>query len=376
VSEWTSPEDIADRARKRWSSGALLAAYGRGEPFPVVDVPLRGPRAGDVGEDFERVRGWAARLDRSAAGRYDLTRRTIGGRSIGRNEVPARALVSTYEQAWRLLDVEAQVASFERVLALCDGPARDWVLLRPLRAIAVADEWPALLAARDWLTGARGRYLREVSAPGVDTKLVERHRTTLATLLGVPTGEAEFLRALGLRDKPSRVRVRCDAGLAGLDRRVTEVTWRLDELAALRVSLQRVIVVENEVTFLCAPVPFEGLVVFGEGFRAARLGRLPWLEGVPVDYWGDLDTHGFAILDGLRAALPQTRSFLMDEETLLAHRDRWGTEPAPTRAALPRLDERERAVYEGLVGDRWGTRVRLEQERVDWAWATDRWPTD
>lgn len=41
-----------------------------------------------------------------------------------------------------------------------------------------------------------------------------------------------------------------------------------------------------------------------------------------VHYWGDLDTHGSAILDRLRAWLPQTRSFLMDRETLLDHRER------------------------------------------------------
>jgi len=51
-----------------------------------------------------------------------------------------------------------------------------------------------------------------------------------------------------------------------------------------------------------------------------------------VHYWGDLDTHGFAILNQLRAWLPQTRSFLMDRQTLVEHRDRWGREPAPTAA--------------------------------------------
>ena len=271
--------------------------------------------------------------------------------------------------------MEDEVAAFEDLLQRADEPARSWVLAHPMRALAVRADWPGLLTAAAWLRehGA-GAFLREISAPGVDTKFVERHRVTLSGLLGVPAGATEFLHALGLRDRPARVRVRFDDGFAGMAPGLSEATLRLSELAGLRVGVQQAVIVENEITFLSAPVPDEGVVLFGEGFRAGRLGRLPWLAGVPVHYWGDLDTHGFAILDRLRAALPQTRSFLMDEHTLLAHRDRWVLEPSPTAAALTRLTDRERAVYESLVTDRWAPRVRLEQERVDWAWALQHWP--
>jgi hypothetical protein len=101
---------------------------------------------------------------------------------------------------------------------------------------------------------------------------------------------------------------------------------------------------------------------------------LPWLRAAPVHYWGDLDTHGFAILDRLRAWLPQTASFLMDRETLLAHRDRWVPEPTPTAATLTRLDTAEAALYDDLVSDRLAESLRLEQERIGWAWARDRLP--
>lgn len=38
----------------------------------------------------------------------------------------------------------------------------------------------------------------------------------------------------------------------------------------------------------------------------------------------DIDTHGFRILDQLRAVHPHVASMLMDEETLLAHSNAWG----------------------------------------------------
>lgn len=80
-------------------------------------------------------------------------------------------------------------------------------------------------------------------------------------------------------------------------------------------------------------------------------------------------THGFRILDQLRAVHPHVESVLMDEETLLAHRDAWGREPSPSRVALSRLTAEEAALYESLGDDSYGTAVRLEQELIRWDWA-------
>ncbi|MDX6301695.1 MAG: hypothetical protein QOF53_2909, partial [Nocardioidaceae bacterium] len=62
---------------------------------------------------------------------------------------------------------------------------------------------------------------------------------------------------------------------------------------------------------LSVDVPRDG-IIWGKGFDADRVGSLPWLVDVDLTYWGDIDTHGFAILDRLRAWLPQTQSTLMD----------------------------------------------------------------
>lgn len=91
------------------------------------------------------------------------------------------------------------------------------------------------------------------------------------------------------------------------------------------------------------------------GREKELVGRLPWLTDTEVIYWGDIDTHGFAILDRLRAWLPWVRSALMDRETLMVHRDRWVTEDRPTRSSLTRLTRDEQALY-----------------RIDWSWAEER----
>ena len=95
------------------------------------------------------------------------------------------------------------------------------------------------------------------------------------------------------------------------------------------------------------------------------LAKADWLAACALYYWGDIDTHGFAILDQLRAHHPHAKSFLMDRQTLLAHRPQWIDEPQPTLRDLPCLSPEESALYDDLRWLRLADRpVRLEQERI------------
>ena len=379
MTTWTTRSDIRTRVRRRWDDGSILRALAEASPFPIVDVALRGPKPGEIGDDLDAVRSWIAALEAGSRGglQYTLRYAPVGGRLIGRNELPSRAIVESYEQAAALIGVGDQVQAYKTVLSVVarEPAVSAWVASKPLRALEVADIWPALLSAYLWLRRAQdsGRYLREITAPGVDTKFVERHRPLLAQLLGVPSSAPGFLRALGLGAKPETLRLRVDPSLdlaAGL----SDLTARANELAMLKIAAKFAVIVENEITFLSVPVPAEGLVLWGKGFEVDRAGSMPWLAGADIVYWGDLDTHGFAILDQLRAWLPQTRSMLMDRDTLLAHRDRWVLEASPTAARLNRLTVDEEALYHDLITDRLGRRIRLEQERIDWAWVAERLP--
>ncbi len=234
---------------------------------------------------------------------------------------------------------------------------------------------PRLIAAYIWLDSNRHshRYLREISAPGVDTKFAERHRPVLAAMLGVSSTASGFLAGLGLRSKPGLVRLRPAPSL-GLLTSLTEIGLRSAELAQLTVEPRVAVIVENEISYLSVDVPDNGVLIWGRGFDVDSVGRLPWLSEADVLYWGDIDTHGFAILDRLRAWLPQAQSVLMDRQTLLAHRGRWVTEDRPATSVLTRLTPDEQELYWELVTDGLGDRVRLEQERIDWHWVEQRLP--
>jgi hypothetical protein len=153
---------------------------------------------------------------------------------------------------------------------------------------------------------------------------------------------------------------------------LSDVSARLEDLALLDLPASRIYIVENLQTGLAFGDEPGAVVFMGLGYGVGLLARLPWVARVPCVYWGDLDTHGFAILDRARASLPGLESVLMDEETLLEFRGLWVHEREQTATALPMLSPTEQEVYRGLREQRWGPNVRLEQERIPWGYAAPR----
>ena len=258
---------------------------------------------------------------------------------------------------------------------------------RPLQVLELADRWDRLLAIVGWLQShpRPGLYLRQVDLPGVDSKFIEAQRGVLAEWLDLAlppgaidaaaAGAAQFARRYGFLDKPLRIRFRLLdpalptlPGCAGL----VDITLDAASFATLALPLRRVVVTENETNFLALPALPQAIAIFGAGYGWDALARAGWLQRCELHYWGDIDTHGFAILDQLRGHFPHAASLLMDRETLLAHRALWGEEPQPIRHDLPRLTVDESAVYDDLRFDRLQPGLRLEQERVGFGWVRER----
>jgi hypothetical protein len=113
------------------------------------------------------------------------------------------------------------------------------------------------------------------------------------------------------------------------------------------------------------------IVIFGAGYGWDALAQARWLSGCAVHYWGDIDTHGFAILDELRARFHDVSSLLMDLDTLNTHEAHWGEEPDQVQRDLFRLTPAELALFDTLRDNRIRKNLRLEQERVRFSWLTE-----
>jgi hypothetical protein len=145
---------------------------------------------------------------------------------------------------------------------------------------------------------------------------------------------------------------------------LSDISVPASQFAELESTVQRIFITENDINGLVFPEVRDAAVIFGLGYALDRLADVRWLHDKAIYYWGDIDTHGFAILDRLRATFPHAASLLMDHETLIEHRLLWVQEEARHPGPLPRLTAAEESVFDILIADRLGERVRLEQERI------------
>jgi hypothetical protein len=370
ASSWTRPSDVRAAVRRRWESGVLLGRFATGQEWEPLSIPLRGPASGQIGDRLEDVRRWAAEWTHAALGPLRVEYKQVGGRHFGVNTLPCRAWLDSYADTWTLLNVGREVRRLAELAGAADGVGLSgWLTAHPMRALRFAEEWDKLLATVRWIGDRQvaGMYLRQIDVPGVDTKFVERHKGILAELLDatldssrIDAAGPDFAGRYRFARKPAQVRFRVASTICGF----SELTVRVSEFAAPPAGIARVYIVENEITYLAFPLPATAMTMLGGGYAVSVLAPLRWLAGLDVVYWGDLDTHGFAILNQLRQHVPNARSLLMDRDTLLDHQAHWSTEPSPTSASLGRLTEAESAVYADIVSHAHAPSIRLEQERI------------
>ena len=217
-------------------------------------------------------------------------------------------------------------------------------------------------------------YPRQLPVPGIDSKWIESRKTLLANLFGAVHAAQEdnthdFYQTCGLRPIPDLIRIRLlDSRLRKHIGNLSDVTAPIADVAQLRLPIERVYIVENIQTGLAFEDTPDAAVIMGLGYHVDVLGQIPWLFDTKSLYWGDLDTHGFAILNRARVHIPKLRSMLMNEATLLRYKELWVEEKRQHSAPdLPLLNDDERNVYTGLREQRWGLSVRLEQERIPWS---------
>jgi hypothetical protein len=381
--KWSTPADLRQQVQRWWDRGDILAALlpteaGVASIFPRR-LPFRTPSASELRDHFAPVREWSQQLRDMPHLRLEM--RDFRHQVFGQNSLPAAVWLDAAASAVALLGKQKEARIFAQIGA--STAARQpkllaWLAKRPLRALELAEIWEKLLDVTDWLLAhpRPGIYLRQMDLPGVHSKFVEAQRGALSELLdlvlpesGIDTsasGINQFNRRYGFLDKPERIRLRwLDPACSPLSAQgQADLTLDAASFAGLGRTVDRVFITENETNFLAFPAVPNSLLIFGAGYGFAALANATWLHDCQIHYWGDIDTHGFAILNELRSHFPHVESLLMDRQTFLAHSELWGDEPLPQQRELCHLRADEQALYDDLRDQRLGNKLRLEQERI------------
>lgn len=239
-------------------------------------------------------------------------------------------------------------------------------LLRGLDGYTDTD-FGLLLTVADWFSehDSSGVTPRQVPIPGVHAKWLNTHKHHLLALTG-----RDSLNLLP--EHPARIHFTyLDPTHRGSGGRVHDSATVGDTFIPAYDPLV-VLISENKDTAIHFPQTSGAIAVEGGGFGGKTAAAFPWLTAAPrLYYWGDIDAHGYEILNGWRADGVPVTSILMDRDTYDAY-ESYGTNTdakgqpltTGTRKPLPHLTDPERVVYERLTDPNWTGHRRIEQERI------------
>lgn len=373
--KWTTEAELKSQLQKRWEKGEFLQNFLQNEPLFPLKLTLKKPTSNDITNEFQAVKQWAALF--SALPSYRVEWQTVNHRIQGEQKLPTSIWVDTLENALVILRKQKEFKLFqqltERALNV-DPRLQIWLEKRPLKALELADDWQKLLAVLVWRKthSQPNCYLRQVSLQDVHSKFIETRRGVLAEWFDLvlpeseiqadKTGANQFNARYGFLDKPEFIRFRLldsDLTFAGLAS--ADISLDAASFAQLDLNVSMVLIVENEINYLSLPPMKNTLAIWGAGYGFSALRQANWLKTRQLYYWGDIDTHGFAILNQLRADFPKVKSVLMTLAILEKYRIFWREESKPSNAVLPYLTEEEQTVYSYLQQQ---SKLRLEQESI------------
>lgn len=368
-----TPEEIVQRLERKYRE--VLRAWLAGETIFPIEFPV-----GTFSNNLQERRHQIEILrngSREVSGHgYHLHWETINKRDLGKQIVPERVIVENLDHYLALLRKRTEFNTFssnvqkirQRLPAL-----ESWMQASPYLIIEHAEKWDDLLTVCHYFIKhpRPNFYIRELPI-SLHTKFIEQNIPILRVLLDMllpieaidPTA-ATFNKRFGLKEAPTLVRLRLleDQLEWQYGIRVTDMTLPIDQMAHLlkdHVKPRYVFIVENLMNLLTLPRIPNSIGIFGGGFSVHVLAGVYWLANCQVIYWGDIDAHGFEILSDLRGLFPNSRSVMMDFETLNMYADYVGRGKVDRLERFDQLTAAELAIAKYVVEND----LRLEQEHI------------
>lgn len=342
-----------------------------------------------VSIDFNEMRSELAEViehskDRKNFG-YTITYKQVNTRKHGVQSLPEEISFQAESDFLKFLHKEREAEFFkvnaDKIFSVFPD-LNELIKKYPKKVIDNRQNWNSLLDVCLYFkqNPKPNLYIRELPVK-VHTKFIENNKAILLDLLNVVlpsesineefTTTREFEKRFGLKFNQSQIRVRVldraisNKHLSGL----TDLVITEEEFCELQIPCKKVFVFENKtnysnlMNFLTLPRMENTIGIFGSGFSVSKLKKALWLANKEIFYWGDIDTHGFQILSQVRGYFSNTKSIMMDFETLNTFKEDWDTGEPIYAHSLPNLSSEEQELFQFVKADNINT-IRLEQEKI------------
>lgn len=213
-----------------------------------------------------------------------------------------------------------------------------------------------------------GCYLRALPVNFVDTKFIENNLAIIEqiaiVLLDANIQDHGLLSWLDCKLKPKDwllVKL-LDQKIITLFNGVSLLRLSTDSLLRFELPAENILVIENEQSCLALENIPNTIAVSGGGKNLLWLDAF-WLKQKRVAYWGDVDSEGFSMLSQARSRLSNIVSIMMDENAVLAYKERMVSEPESVSKDPEYLQYDELLLFKKIRSGKFNNQ-RLEQERL------------
>ena len=400
VKAWSTKKDIKNHCTDMWERGfavkqilfslSLNNSYDSSFEEGELKIPLNGPKAADINKDFQKAVDFAQKW--LLQNELEIETVKINTRLMGTQLMPKNVI---FRDIYSYLAFIGKRHEYDRLrtglmkIVLQYNYLLPIIKSNPLLYQKNIDIFAQLTRIVSFLLQSPQPhiYLRELDLPGIDTKFIETHKRIISEILDAVLPEQyidytknkshEFAERYGFLSKPDLIRFRLldpEMKLPWIDASCPDLTLDAQSFSQLRIECKNVVVCENEISFLSLPQFANTIAIFGSGYGFRGIKQASWLKtGKKIIYWGDLDTHGLAILREFRLAMHpcEVYSIFMDYETLQQHKHSCVEESKPRTDELDHLTENEALAYRALQENQLGSalgfkHMRLEQEKIPW----------
>lgn len=295
---------------------------------------------------------------------------------IGRQPVPEKISIDNIDDYLKITGKEKEYQTFLKNYSLVQKELPllgEWIKANPTKLIEHETWFDTLKVCKYFLKNPKPNlYIRQLPID-IHTKYIWDNKSVITSLLNflipneIDKNEKDFEKRFNLLSREQLIRIRfLDESKSPLQN-ITDISFTEKELKHYNFPIENVFITENLMNFLTLPNLNNTIAVWsGGGFNISYLKNVEWLKDKQFYYWGDIDSHGFQILNQCRKYFSNTFAVMMDEETLNSFIFGEG-KPAPIQS-LQELTESELKLYKHLQKNN----IRLEQEKITQAFADEK----